>query len=340
MIGRHLMSAARRPGLREEGIARGAGGAAARGTRPRRARRRPDQRRAGGRGAALLLAAGVLAAAAAPAAAWPDRWFDSGRLLGTAGVVQVEGAGGGGLTPWALIAGYGTRDAVGASARGTAVRLPDYALYSPGIAIGLFDRIELSYAHLGFDTGSTGEALGLGSGFTFRLDVLGAKLRLFGDAVYDQDRWWPQVAVGMQYKSNSRDAVLRAIGARRASDVDVYVSATKLFLAESILANATLRFTRANQLGILGFGGDRNDRHRPQVELSGAWLINRHVAIGAEYRMKPDNLGFAREDDWLDVFVALFVTKNVSLTAAWLEAGSIATRPRQRGPYLSLTIGF
>lgn len=286
------------------------------------------------------VAAALAVAAADPAAASFDRWFDSGRLLGTAGVVQVEGAGGGGLTPWALIAGYGTRDAIGASARGTAVLLPDYALYSPGIAIGLFDRLELSYAQLRFDTGSTGAALGLGSGFTFGLDVFGAKLRLFGDAVYDQDRWWPQVAVGMQHKSNSRGTVLRAIGARRSSDLDVYVSATKLFLAESIVANATLRFTRANQLGILGFGGDRNDRHRPQLELSGAWLLNRHVAIGAEYRMKPNNLGFAREDDWFDVFVALFVSKNVSLTAAWLEAGSIATRPRQRGPYLSLTIGF
>lgn len=291
-------------------------------------------------GRSVMAVAAIVSMTAAPAARAFDRWFDSGRLLGTAGVVQVEGAGGGGLTPWALIAGYGTRDAIGATAHATAVPLRDFRLYSPGIAIGLYDRLELSYAHLRFETGSTGAALGLGSGFSFGMDVFGAKLRLLGDAVYDQDRWWPQVAVGVQYKSNSRGTVLRAIGARRSSDLDVYVSATKLFLAESVLANATLRFTRANQLGILGFGGDRNDRHQPQLELSGAWLINRHVAIGAEYRMKPSNLGFAREDDWFDVFVALFISKNVSLTAAWLEAGSIATRPRQRGPYLSLAIGF
>ncbi|WP_439578240.1 DUF3034 family protein [Elioraea sp.] len=291
-------------------------------------------------GRSVAVAAVILSTAAAPAAASFDRWFDSGRLLGTSGVTQVEGAGGGGLAPWALIAGYGTRDAIGATAHVTAVPLRDFRLYSPGIAVGLYGRLELSYAHLRFETGDTGAALGLGSGFTFGVDVFGAKLRLFGDAVYDQDRWWPQVAVGAQFKSNNRGRVLRAIGARRSSDLDVYVSATKLFLAESILANATLRFTRANQLGILGFGGDRNDRHRPQIELSGAWLISRHVAIGAEYRMKPSNLGFAREDDWFDMFVALFISKNVSLTAAWLEAGSIATRPRQRGPYLSLTLGF
>jgi hypothetical protein len=41
---------------------------------------------------------------------------DMGKLLATGGVSQVEGAGGGGLTPWALITGYGTRDSYGANA--------------------------------------------------------------------------------------------------------------------------------------------------------------------------------------------------------------------------------
>ena len=35
---------------------------------------------------------------------------DMGKLTATGGVSQLEGAGGGGLTPWALITGYGTRD--------------------------------------------------------------------------------------------------------------------------------------------------------------------------------------------------------------------------------------
>ena len=38
------------------------------------------------------------------------------RLLATGGVMQIEGAGGGGLTPWALISGYGTDKQVGGSA--------------------------------------------------------------------------------------------------------------------------------------------------------------------------------------------------------------------------------
>lgn len=35
---------------------------------------------------------------------------NGGRLLLTGGVSTIEGAGGGGLVPWALIGGYGTRD--------------------------------------------------------------------------------------------------------------------------------------------------------------------------------------------------------------------------------------
>ena len=39
------------------------------------------------------------------------------RLLATGGVMQIEGSAGGGLTPWALIAGYGTREENGASVK-------------------------------------------------------------------------------------------------------------------------------------------------------------------------------------------------------------------------------
>ena len=59
-----------------------------------------------------------------------------------------------------------------------------------------------------------------------------------------------------------------------------------------------------------------------------------------EYRQKPDNLGFAREDDWYDLFVAWFPSKHVAVVGAWADLGSIATLDRQRGAYLSLQVGF
>lgn len=263
-----------------------------------------------------------------------------GRLLLTGGVNTIEGAAGGGLTPWAVIGGYGTRDQIGGNAFFSHVEIDDYRLEVRGVVLGLFDRVELSFAEQRFDTRQVGAALGLGAGFTFRQEVYGAKIRLAGDAVLDQDLWMPQIAFGVEHKRNNRGAILRAIGARDDKGTDYYLSATKLFLAQSTLLNATLRATKANQAGILGFGGDRRDSYRIQPEFSLAYLLNRHLAIGGEYRFKPNNLGIAKEDDWWDLFVAWAPNKHLSLTLAYVDLGNIVIRDRQSATYLSLQVGF
>jgi hypothetical protein len=273
-------------------------------------------------------------------AAAPGHAQDSGRLLATSGVSQLEGAAGGGLVPWSVISGYGTRDSVGANAHYTLAYLPDFTLHSAGASIGLRNRVELSYAHQWFDTRDAGRKLGLGGGYQFHLDVVGAKVRLFGDAVYDQDSWLPQVAVGAQFKTVDRHGLVRALGARSPSGVDVYASATKLFLAQSLLLNATVRLTQANQYGLLGFGGDRTAGYRPQFEGSAALLLNRDLAVGAEVRTKPDNLRFAHEGTAFDVFAAYFLSKNASATLAFVALGPVARQGSQNGVYLSLQGGF
>lgn len=264
----------------------------------------------------------------------------SEKLLLTGGVSQLEGSAGGGLTPWAVIGGYGTRDQVGGNAFYTRVNVQDYHLDGAGALIGFLDRIELSVAQQRFNTERVGEALGLGRGFTFRQNIIGLKVKLAGDAVLEQDSWLPQLAVGLQYKKNDRGDVLSAIGAKDDQGIDFYASATKLYLSQSILASVTLRFTKANQIGILGFGGDRHNSYQPQLEGSIAWLLSRKLAIGAEYRMKPDNLGIASEDDWFDAFVAWAPSKHVSLTLAYADLGNIVIKDKQRGLYASVQVGF
>ncbi len=285
---------------------------------------------------ALLLLART-AAAQAPAPGWAP---ESGKLLETAGVTSLEGAGGGGLVPWAMITGYGTRDAVGANAHYTRVELPSFSLDAAGAAAGLYDRVELSYTRQWLDTGRTGARLGLGSGFTFDQDIYGAKVRVFGNTVYDQDSWLPQIALGVQHKVNNQRAILAAIGAKSAQGTDVYLAATKLLLAQSLLVDATVRATRANQFGLLGFGGDRHAGYSPQIELSAAYLLSRHVALGAEFRSKPDNLRFAREDDAFDIFAVWFLSKNLSATLAYADLGHVAGQHVQNSLYLSLQAGF
>ncbi|KFN46028.1 DUF3034 family protein [Arenimonas metalli] len=290
----------------------------------------------------LALALALMAAAGFAQAqdADDDGAGTSGKLLLTGGVSQVEGSAGGGLTPWAVIGGYGTRDQIGANAFYTKVNVDDYALDSYGVLVGFYDRVELSFSRQEFDTEAVGGALGLGNGFTFTQDTIGVKVKVAGDAVLEQDSWLPQIAVGAQYKKNDQPGVLAFVGARDDSGVDYYVSATKLYLAQSLLLNGTVRFTKANQFGILGFGGDRNDDYEAQFEASAAYLLSRNLAIGAEYRTKPDNLGIATEDDAWDVFVAWAPIKNVSLTVAYVDLGNIVIRDEQRGVYASLQVGF
>jgi Protein of unknown function (DUF3034) len=266
--------------------------------------------------------------------------FDEGKLLATGGVSTVEGSGGGGLATWALISGYGTRDGVGLNAHYTYVGLPDYHLQTPGVAVDLFDRVELSYAYQSFDTQKTGAALGLGEGFVFHQNIVGAKVKLFGDAIYDQDSPWPQIAVGLQYKSNDRGAVIRAIGGRSSSGTDYYLGATKVFLSDSLLLDATLRLTKANQFGILGFGGDKNRDYSAQFEGSAAYLFTRKLAIGADVRTKPSNLSIANENDAFDVFAAWFIDKNLSMTLAYVDLGNVAIHDNQQGVYVSLQAGL
>ena len=283
----------------------------------------------------------VIAAMSATAgAAQAHDWQWGGKLDLTRGVAGVEGAGGGGLATWALITGNETRDGIGGEVSATYVGLPNYSLQAYGAGVGLFDRIEATVSRASFDTGATGGKLGLGRGFAFDQTIVGGKLRLVGDAVYGQSSWLPQVSAGLQSKTNDRPAVVGLLGARTAQDVDYYLAATKILLDQSLLLNATVRETRANQFGFLGFGGDRSDAYSAQFEGSAAYLVSSRLAMGAEYRTKPDNLGFAREDNAYDLFAAFALTRSLSITAAYVDLGDIATFRRQRGAYLSLQAGF
>jgi hypothetical protein len=271
---------------------------------------------------------------------------DMGKLLATGGVSEVEGAGGGGLTPWALITGYGTKDSYGGNLHYTYLNTQDYRLTTSGVALGLFDRVELSFAQQDFV--GTDKAL---YDVRLRQDIVGLKVRVAGDAVYDQDSLLPQIAVGAQFKSDHNIFGLEGLGVHRAVDLgaksnsgtDLYVAATKLFLDQSILADVTLRATKANEFGLLGFGGDRNDNYHLEPEVSVAYLFTRKFAAGLEYRGKPHNLSIDDERDAYDAFVAWFPTRNVSLTVAYVDLGTIVkpfNPTSQHGLYLSAQVGF
>lgn len=291
-----------------------------------------------GAGLCLVHFVAVALCVATPVRAQDGR--SGGRLALTDGVTTIEGSAGGGLASWALLAGHETERGVGGKAHVTIVDLPDYTLKSYGVAAGLWNRVELSYAHQDFDTRAAGTGLGLGRNFILSQDIMGAKVRLLGDAVWDQDRWLPQVSVGIQHKIAAQGAVIAAVGGQERRGTDFYASATKLFLAQGLMVGATVRYTKANQFGLLGFGGDRGSRRTAQFEGSAGMLLAPDFIIGAEYRSKPDNLGFAKEDDAVDAFAAWSLHRSVTVTAALVDLGEIATVKRQRGLFLSLQGAF
>ncbi|MDI1300195.1 DUF3034 family protein [Methylotenera sp.] len=286
----------------------------------------------------------------------------SNKLLLTGGVSQVEGAAGGGLTPWAVIGGYGTNNEIGGNVHYTYAKTNDFQLDTYGVTLGFYDRFELSVAQQSFDVRDLRGKVkaGLGADAIGRDEVeqtiIGAKVRVLGEAVLDANSWIPQVAVGMQYKKNHDGDFVTGgvIGAKKDHGVDFYVAATKLLLDKNLLLNGTVRMTKANQFGLLGFGGDRHDSYSPELELSAAYLLAKNLAVGAEYRTKPHNLdntvGGAvdlKEDDAFDVFVAYAPSKNISLTVAYVNLGNIATvnavganYGKQDSVYLSAQIGF
>ena len=260
------------------------------------------------------------------------------RLAWTGAVSEVEGAGGGGLVPWALIGGLGTDEQIGASGFATYVTTDDFSLRAAGASVDIDDRVELAAARQRFDAGSVVPGLTLGQ------DIVGLKVRVIGDAVFAPDSWLPQVAFGAQWKRTlDFDAIPHAVGAASGEDVDLYVAATKLYFAalagHNVIIDATLRRTRANQFGLLGFGGDGSGYSLEPEGSAAVWLTDQ-ILLGAEYRDKPSNLSAFREDAAGDAFLAWGPVKNLSLVAAWTDLGLIAGKSAQRGLYISLWVGM
>lgn len=284
-------------------------------------------------------------------AAMPAAQAENGRLLATGGATQIEGSAGGGIVPWALISGYGTEDEIGGTAFLTNVRVPNYDLVSAGVAVGIYDRVELSYAHQRLNLDSS-VLSGLGAGATsINQDIFGVKVKVAGDAIFAQNSLMPQISVGMQYKRNTDfDFVPKTIGAKSASGTDFYVAATKVFLGglagRNVLLNGTVRMSKANQMGLLGFGSAANDSYKPTFEGSvGVFLDPANTwLVGAEYRGMHDNQlagGALKQDAYKDVYVAYIPNKRFALVAAYADLGNLpdTTTPslnsKKQGVYLS-----
>lgn len=288
---------------------------------------------------ALLLPSLLIAPTLAAAELVSDKITRS-RLLATGGASTIEGSAGGGIVPMAVLAGYGAQEEQGAVVFASYVDTGDYQLEVVGGSWSWRNRVELSIAQQTLTHESLTAALSLPTD-SISQRIISAKLRVAGDLIYTP---MPQISIGLQHKKNLDFLVPAAVGAKDDSGTDINLTATKLILGavfdRNLLLNANLRYTNANQTGLVGFGGDKNNQRDVVTEISTGLLLNRHWLVGAEYRQKPNNLSFIKEDDWQTVFVGWFPNKRVALVAAYVDLGEVATFKEQTGWYLSLQGSF
>lgn len=254
---------------------------------------------------------------------------EGSRVVATGGGTTIEGSAGGGIVPWAVINGYGSSDEWSATAMATGVYVDDFTLKVIGASLSFDNRFELSLARQTFDLDTMGGELGQ--------DIFGVKYKLAGELLYTA---MPQITLGAQYKRVDDFAIPQAVGARSDWGLDVYIAASKVFFdavaGRNVLLNGTVRATKANQTGLLGFGTQASNDYQFVLEASVAVLLTDNVALGIEYRQKPNELAFAREDDWQDVFLAWFINKHLSVVTAYANLGSIAGFADQQGWYVSV----
>lgn len=251
------------------------------------------------------------------------------KIIATGGASSIEGAAGGGLVPWAVINGYGSSAQWSITGYASQVGVDDFTLRSQGIGLSYDNRYEVSFGQQDLDLDTLGGELSQ--------QIIGLKYKVAGELLYST---MPQLSVGVQLKKQLDFAIPSAIGAQQPSGTDWYIAATKLWFdaiaGRNILFNATVRATKGVQTGLLGFGTASNNQYQYLGEFSAVIFLNPQWALGAEFRQKPNELAYAREDHWRDVFVAWFSNKHLSVVAGHVDLGSIATFSNQRGYYLAV----
>ena len=251
------------------------------------------------------------------------------KVIGTGGASTIEGSAGGGIVPWAVINGYASSGQWSVTGFSNQVGVDDFSLRTIGAGFSYGNQLEVSLTKQTFALDTIGGDL--------KQTIVGVKYHVAGELLYTE---MPQISVGAQWKKHQNFELPQAVGALDDQGIDWYVAASKVWLdafaGRNLLLNATVRATKANQTGLLGFGSAEDNSYQLMTELSATIMLTPHWAVGAEFRQKPNQLAFADEEHWRDVFTAWFINKNVSLVGGYVDLGSIAGLPNQQGYYVAV----
>lgn len=181
--------------------------------------------------------------------------------------------------------------------------------WAASAALTVAQRLELSYGYGFVDAHRYGDG-------SINTHNIGAKLRILDENAFDT-AWIPAIAIGGVWKYTDSDTV-KALGLRD-NGVDGYVVASKLITQTPVpvLLSAGLLVSDEvvngvvghNKYGVAGFGN---------IDI----LPAENIAIGLEYKQGVNVGDDIRNHDYYDAHVAWFVTKNLTLVAAFAETGN------------------
>ena len=149
-----------------------------------------------------------------------------------------------------MINGYGSSEQWSVTGYVSQVGVDDFTLNSKGIGLSYDNKYELSFGRQELKLDTMGGEL--------NQQIIGLKYKVAGELLYSA---MPQISVGLQLKKQLDFAIPATVGALHDSGTDIYVAASKVWLdalwGRNILLNATMRGTKGQQTGLLGFWYDQ-----------------------------------------------------------------------------------
>jgi hypothetical protein len=256
---------------------------------------------------------------------------------------SIEGVGGLPITPSAYLVDPGPEGTLISkpNVSAHAIWVGDKDLQVVAATWTLLRRIELGYAvnRLGIDDldkevrRSTGGMANIGTDHIW-LHHLNARVNFIPENMCDVP-YIPAITAGVHYKYNNnideinRDLgdALETVGYNDNDGLDFTLTASKTItsLPRPVMFSVGARASRASQFGLMGFGDDYMVSFEGNVDV----LVTDKLAIGAEFRDKPDVMGrikdlVAEDDAWWDVHAAYFLSPKSSIYAVAGDAGGVA----------------
>ena len=202
----------------------------------------------------------------------------------------------------------------------------------------IWGRIELGYALNHLDLGDLPRDIRAATGINTINDSVymhnfNARLQLLKEGDFKKS-WMPALTLGLHYKKNEDTDIIdsrlggafTSIGIEDNDGVDVTLFASKMIksLPRPLMLNAGVRSTKAAQMGLLGFTGERETVFEGNFGV----LALDNLVIGGEYRQKPDEYDeitglIAEEDDWWDGYITYIANDHLTMSVAYIHFGDL-----------------